>query len=197
MAHQPSERHPVKACLVCQGARLHYLFSIADHRVVRCDDCGLLFLNPQPSDDELSRIYGAGYFFGSDTEQGFRAVSEIKQATARLYLSEIRRYQGSKNGRLLEIGCGDGDFLFSAEAEGWHVTGIEYSAAACEKARHRLKNGEVLCGELPSAKLPAEQFDLCVISDVIEHVRSPIGFFQGNAPPPQTRRHAVHRHAIH
>ena len=178
MAHQPNERHPVKACLVCQSARLHYVFSIADHRVVCCDDCGLLFLNPQPSDDELSNIYGTGYFLGSDSETGFRAVSEIKQATARLYLSEIRRYHGLKTGRLLEVGCGDGDFLFSAETEGWHVTGIEYSAAACKKARSRLKNGDVFCGELRSAKLPSEQFDLCVISDVIEHVRFPLDFLE-------------------
>jgi glycosyltransferase involved in cell wall biosynthesis/2-polyprenyl-3-methyl-5-hydroxy-6-metoxy-1,4-benzoquinol methylase len=178
MAKSSSERRPVKACLVCQGARLHYLFSIATHRVARCDDCGLLFLNPQPSDDELSRIYGANYFFGSDTEKGSQAVSEIKQATARLYLSEIRRYHGLQNGRLLEVGCGDGDFLFSAEAEGWHATGIEYSAAACEKARRRLKNGEVICGELLPARLPAEKFDLCVLSDVIEHVRSPLDFLR-------------------
>ena len=178
MTHQSNVRHPVKACLVCQGAKLYYLFSILDHRIVRCDDCGLLFINPQPSDDELSRIYGAGYFLGSNTETGRQTVSEIKQATAQLYLSEIRRYRGGKSGRLLEVGCGDGDFLVSAEADGWQVTGVDYSAAACEKTRRRLKNGEVLCGELQPFRLPAEQFDLCVISDVIGHVRSPLDFLR-------------------
>jgi glycosyltransferase involved in cell wall biosynthesis/SAM-dependent methyltransferase len=178
MDHQSNQRPSVKTCHVCNGARFYYLFSISDYRVVRCDDCGLVFLNPQPSDGELARIYGADYFLGSDTEAGRRAVSEIKQATAGLYLSEIRRYCGLKNGRLLEIGCGDGDFLVSAEAEGWQVTGVEYAAAACEKARQRLKDGKVFCGELSSAALEPEQFDLCVISDVIEHVRSPLDFLK-------------------
>jgi SAM-dependent methyltransferase len=178
MAHQSNERPSVKICHVCKGARFYYLFSISDYRVVRCDDCGLVFLNPQPSDDELARIYGADYFLGSNTETGRQAVSEIKQATAKLYLSEIRRYGGFKSGRLLEVGCGDGDFLVAAEAEGWSVTGVEYSAAACEKARRRLKNGEVLCGELAASRLPAGQFDLCVVSDVIEHVRSPLDFLE-------------------
>lgn len=173
-----TERPMVKTCHVCNGARFYYLFSISDYRVVRCDDCGLVFLNPQPSDDELSRIYGADYFLGSETETGRAAVSEIKQATAKFYLAEIRRYLGSKIGRLLEIGCGDGDFLASAEAEGWRVTGIEYSSAACEKARQRIKTGEIFCGELQSARLEAEQFDLCVISDVVEHVRSPLDFLK-------------------
>ena len=178
MNHQSSERPSVKACHVCEGGRVYYLFSTSDYRVVRCDDCGLVFLNPQPSDDELAGIYGANNFLGSDSETGRQAVSEIKRATARLYLSEIRRYRGPESGRLIEIGCGDGEFLALAEADGWRVTGIEYSPAACEKARQRLKNGEVRCGELQQAGLPAEQFDLCVISDVLKHVRSPLDFLR-------------------
>jgi glycosyltransferase involved in cell wall biosynthesis/ubiquinone/menaquinone biosynthesis C-methylase UbiE len=79
---------------------------------------------------------------------------------------------------LLEVGCGEGDFLELAEAAGWNVTGIEYSQAACEQARRRLKSGEVICGELQGAGLDAEQFDLCVISDVLEHVRSPLNFLR-------------------
>ena len=172
------EQHAIKTCLVCKGGRIYYLFSTGGHRVVRCYDCGLVFLNPQPSDDELARIYNANYFLGSDSEAGRRAASEIKQATARLYLLEIRRYHGLGSGRLIEVGCGEGDFLVLAEADGWQVTGVEYSPDACKKARQRLKHGDVLCGELQPAGLAAEQFDLCVISDVLEHVRCPLDFLQ-------------------
>jgi len=178
MTEPSGERHSVKACHVCDSNRIYYLFSAADCRVVRCDDCGLMFLNPQPSDAELGRIYGANYFLGSESDEGRRLASEIKQATAQSYLTEISRYCGPATGRLLEIGCGDGDFLERAEAAGWNVTGIEYSQSACDRARTRLKSGQVLCGELRGAGLAAEQFDLCVISDVLEHVRSPIEFLR-------------------
>jgi SAM-dependent methyltransferase len=178
MSGQLSEKRPVKNCHVCQGVKIYYLFSSGDHRVVRCDDCGLVFLNPQPSADELARIYRAEYFLGSESEAGRQTASELKYATAGLYLSEIRRYHGSGNGRLLEVGCGEGDFLVLAEADGWQVTGVEYSSAASEKARQRLKNGDVSCGELHQLSLAAEQFDLCVVSDVIEHVRSPLDFLR-------------------
>jgi 2-polyprenyl-3-methyl-5-hydroxy-6-metoxy-1,4-benzoquinol methylase len=161
---------------VCKSTRVYYLFSAHDYRVVRCEDCGLVFLNPQPSDEELARIYGANYFLGSESEAGRREVSELAQATARLYLSEINRYQGPKRGRLLEVGCCDGDFLVLAEVDGWQVTGVEQSAADCELARNRLKSGEVHCGDLAQAALAGDQFDLCVISDVLEHVRSPLDF---------------------
>ena len=178
MNYQAQENRAVKTCHVCQGLRVYYLFSAGDHRMVRCEDCGLVFLNPQPSDAELSRIYGADYFLGSDSEAGRQAVSEIKQATARLYLAESRRYSGLEKGRLLEVGCGDGDFLVTAEAEGWQVTGVEYSDAACEKVRSRLKRGVVHRGELAQAGLAAGQFDFCVLSDVIEHVRDPLAFLR-------------------
>ena len=171
-----TEGRPVKLCHVCKGVRIYYLFSACGHRVVRCDDCGLVFFNPQPSDDELARTYNANYFLGSESEAGRNAASEIKQATARLYLSEIRRYHGFESGRLLEVGCGEGDFLVLAEADGWQVTGVEFSPAACKIAQQRLKDGKVSCGELPQAGLASEQFDLCVVSDVIEHVRSPLDF---------------------
>lgn len=173
---ETTERPAVKACHVCKSTRVYYLFSACDCRVVRCEDCGLVFLNPQPSEEERARIYGADYFLGSESEAGRREVSELKQATARLYFSEIQRYHGPERGRLLEIGCGDGDFLALAEADGWEVTGIEYSAAACERTRRRLKTGEVRCGELAQAALPENDFDLCVVSDVLQHVRSPLDF---------------------
>jgi len=176
---QPSgERPTVKACHVCEGTRIYYLFSAANCRVVRCEDCGLVFLNPQPSDAELGAIYGANYFLGSETETGRKLAREIKQATAKSYLAEIARYRGGAPGRLLEVGCGEGDFLELAEAAGWNVTGIEYSEAACEPARRRLKSGRIIRGELPRANLAADQFDLCVISDVLEHVRSPLNFLR-------------------
>jgi len=178
MSSQSTEARPVKICHVCKGVRVYYLFSASGHRVVRCDDCGLVFFNPQPSDDELARIYDANYFLGSENEAGRKAVSELKQATAMLYLSEIRRYHGFEKGHLLEVGCGDGDFLVSAEADGWQVTGVEFSPDACKIAQQRLKNGKVSCGELQQAVLASGQFDLCVVSDVIEHVRSPLDFLQ-------------------
>lgn len=178
MNEQSGERVPVKACHVCQGTGIYYVFSGTEFRVVRCEDCGLVFLNPQPSDEELNRIDGTGYSSGNQTDEGSRAASELKQAAAKQYLSQILRYRGEITGRLLEVGCGDGDFLALAEADGWQVTGLEYSTIACDKARKRLKNGEVRQGELHQAGFEAEQFDVCVVSGALERVRSALQFLR-------------------
>ncbi len=170
--------HTRTDCPLCSGSRLRYTFSHEGYRIVRCADCALMFTNPQPSDTELSAIYSADYFLGAESEEGRASTREMKRATARQYLSEIQRYVGDASGRLLEIGCGDGDFLVEAEAAGFHVTGVEYAPAACEQARARLEGGEIICGELEKAGLEDAQFDLCVLSDVIEHVRDPLAFLR-------------------
>lgn len=177
-SHGAGGRPFFKRCHICESVRLHYLFSISGHRVVCCDDCRFVFLNPQPSDAELDKIYGGDYFLGGGSEEQQRAVHEIKHATARLYLAEIARYRGPEPGSLLEVGCGMGEFLAEAESAGWNVAGVEYSSNSCEQARKGLKRGTISCGELTQAALPGGSFDLCVLADVIEHVRAPLAFLR-------------------
>ena len=161
-------------CAVCRGPRLHYLFSVAGYRIVRCDDCGLLLTNPQPSNDELGRIYASDYFLRGKSEASQEAVERLKGRTAGLYLDLIERYRGESAGRLLEVGSGEGDFLVSAIERGFEVTGLEYSEHACAVAGKKLapSPSEIICGEITDVP-GAGIYDVCVLSDVIEHVRNP------------------------
>jgi glycosyltransferase involved in cell wall biosynthesis/ubiquinone/menaquinone biosynthesis C-methylase UbiE len=168
----------IAACPLCGSGGLRPLFRVRGCRVEKCGECGFVLQNPQPSDEALRRIYGEGYFLGSASAEGRREAGLLKRSTARLYLEELRRYHGPTKGRLLEVGCGEGDFLCQAEASGWDVTGVEYSPPASQVAGRRLKKGRVFCGELKDAALPEGEFDLCVISDVLEHVRSPLDFLR-------------------
>jgi glycosyltransferase involved in cell wall biosynthesis/SAM-dependent methyltransferase len=178
------DRPILGACPLCRSKRMHYAFSIigpaesgAGLRVVRCDDCRFMLLNPQPSDSELEEIYGADYFL--DDEES--AAGQLKAATARQYLDLISQYRGGeKGGRLLEVGCGRGELLVEAAKAGYDVTGIELSPIAAATAASRLSdvignNGcPVFCSTLEEADLQPASFDVCVLADVIEHARDPL-----------------------
>lgn len=171
-------RQVVTACHVCKGPKIHYLFSISGQRVVRCDDCGLMFLNSHPLEDELSQNIDADCFWGSKIGSRTESSNYNKLAIAKLYLQEISRYRGARKGSLLEIGCGEGQFLVAAEGEGWTVTGIDGSTTNIATVRQKLKQGEVFAGDVNQARLPADRFDVCVVSNVLQTVRSPMTFLQ-------------------
>ena len=177
-ANQDAARAPgrlvLAVCPLCDGRRLAYAFSMAEYRLVRCPDCRLLMVNPQPTAAELEQIYHPHYFLGAETSEGREELQRLKGATARRYLAELERYRGPARGRLLEVGCGAGEFLAEARAAGYDVCGVEASPSAAEEARRRVPGAEVVVGDLSAAAPTLPPFDVCVMWDVIEHVRQPI-----------------------
>ncbi|MBI3774084.1 MAG: glycosyltransferase [Gammaproteobacteria bacterium] len=168
------------ACLVCGGRKLYYDFSLGKYRVEECADCGLMRLNPQPTDAELAAIYGPNYFAFSDDPDGQLHASELKSQTADHYLDLLESYtKAPLTGHLLEVGCGHGDFLSRAVARGLSVTGVEYSPHAVQIAATKLgTHGQVLCGEVGQLLAVGARFDFIMFSDVLEHVRDPRAFLR-------------------
>jgi len=158
---------------VCGSRHLYYSFSLAHHRVVQCNYCRLMLINPQPSDETLRNIYGGNYFIFSDKNEGVRHVQNLKKSTASRYLDLLIPNGVDAGTSLLEIGCGGGDFLEVAASRGLKVTGVEYSSHACADAREKLKefDAEVFQGEINVLAGSGEQFDYIVFCDVLEHVR--------------------------
>ena len=78
----------------------------------------------------------------------------------------------SKSARLLDIGCGNGDFLQIASSLGWDALGMDPDPQAVAAVR---KTGlSVLEGGLPHTGLPDEEFGAVTLSHVIEHVHDPV-----------------------
>jgi len=157
---------------------MYYAFSVQQSRLVECRDCGHMMLHPPPSDEELSGIYGENYWLldGSDDER--QHFAQLKQATARNYLDLVKRCLGRHGGRLLEIGSGAGDLLTAAVELGYDVTGVERSEFACARAREMLgSSGRIVCGDIDRLS-ERDYYDVCVIADVIEHVKDPREFLR-------------------
>ena len=78
--------------------------------------------------------------------------------------------------RLLDVGCGSGEFLLRMRERGWDVLGVEPDPVAAAAAR---RGGlDVRDGMLDDAAFPDESFDAIVLSHVIEHVHDPIALLR-------------------
>ncbi|MGH6824150.1 class I SAM-dependent methyltransferase [Methyloceanibacter sp.] len=171
-----------RTCPVCLATNFAPHFTTRGIPIESCESCGLLLQNPQPSDSDLAEIYGPHYFIGSDEDAELAAQFEIvKRATARLQLEELDAYLGKRGRaarglRLLEIGCGHGNMLIEARASGYEVNGIEFSADAAAIANQKLGIEAVRVGSTSLAGFPDRSFDVCILADVIEHIRDPRAF---------------------
>lgn len=78
--------------------------------------------------------------------------------------------------RLLDIGCGNGDFLLRAKDAGWEVSGLDFDPAAAQTALRR--GVEVRVGRLEDSAYAEASFDIVTANQVIEHVHDPIAFLR-------------------
>jgi len=161
-------------CPVCgQSDRISFEFQRNGNAIHSCKRCGLEFLFPQPADDTLSSIYSNSYFLGSKDPESIQRQDVLKRATAKLYLDAIAPFVRAPKPKLLEIGCGSGDFLMEAKSRGFEVEGLEYSEHAASDANTRLCGPAVRVGSPEKKCLPTNEYDVIGAFDVIEHLRDP------------------------
>lgn len=165
-------------CPICGASGVQHLFVKNGYPVYGCRQCQVEFLHPQPDDRVLASIYGKDYFLGESTQASRERTANLKSATACLYLDQIAVPLSFPGARILEVGCGSGDFLLQARARGFDVEGIEYSTHAVEQANRKLGTGTVQAGTLETSSVPSEHFHAVVACDVVEHVRDPRGFLR-------------------
>lgn len=87
-------------------------------------------------------------------------------------IGQVRQLRFVRGGRLLDIGCGSGDWLRLMKARGWCVEGVDLDEAAVANANSR--GLSVQCGTVHDLNCPDAHFDAVTLNQVIEHVPDPV-----------------------
>jgi 2-polyprenyl-3-methyl-5-hydroxy-6-metoxy-1,4-benzoquinol methylase len=119
-------------------------------------------------------IYGFQQHYDEPPEEYFKNHEpEIKELGATALLRRAEELTGGK-GRLLDVGSGRGEFLRAALSGGWEPIGIEPSQSFAKHAE--AYSGAVVRREpIEDCNFEDEQFDVVILSAVLEHLYDPDG----------------------
>ena len=148
------------------------MFDKLDHHFVRCGECGLESISPQPSNDTLAKIYGAHYYDAWGLHDNESVVSSLKKRTFKYVLDKLP--QAKPGAKLLDCGAATGFLLEVAQPMGYSPYGLELSEFGANAIAEKFGKDHVYCGELQNAAWAGvDKFDAITMCDYIEHVRDP------------------------
>jgi len=133
--------------------------------VVACDGCGFAFADDIPS----QAAFDAYYARQSKYETRSSEITALRLDVLKNGLAFLAKGVKDKNSRILEIGCGCGDFLRFLQDDGFtRLSAIEPSQHCVDHLRHTL-GISASCGTVSQLNADAD-FDAIVLLTVLEHV---------------------------
>jgi 2-polyprenyl-3-methyl-5-hydroxy-6-metoxy-1,4-benzoquinol methylase len=171
----------VNPCPVCASPSIELFCTAVDRvlrrtdriwEIIRCRECGFGWTWPPLQEPDIAPYYPETYL--GDTRNAvdqFLSGRLIKTRSWRDQSEKVRLVERlADQGRILDVGCGDGKFLWALDPLRWRRTGVEVAARTVEFVRSRLPNLELIVGDIHSHQLGESSFDVLTMWHVLEHL---------------------------
>lgn len=146
-----------------------YTVSGEAFELIENSEYGFLETSPQPSSEKLPDYYKSEDYI-SHTNSKRNLFENIYHLVRRFSLSRklklINSFSSEK--KLLDIGCGTGDFLQTAKNNNWDIFGIEPNKQARNIANTKTKDSVFDVDKL--LEFNASSFDVITLWHVLEHL---------------------------
>ncbi len=133
-------------CPLCRSKDIKNLIICEDHLVSgesfainECLSCTFKFTNPRPENEELHKYYKSDHYISHTNKAN--SIRHLIYKTVRNYTlkNKLRLVNSlSKKGRILDVGCGTGEFLKTCSNSHWDIYGVEPDSNARKKAEKLL-----------------------------------------------------------
>ena len=169
----------VRLCPFCNFENDPFLIRPDQLPVAFCNSCGCWYVARLPSASDIRRVYDGYYYTHRPTDLSEKGVSRMLENASQAsgidwQLQTLSKLLGGLGGkRILDVGCGLGNFLLMAKSAGAEVVGCDLSPEACEFTNNRL-GITVHQSDLSSCMTFVGDVDAVVMRDLIEHPVEPL-----------------------
>lgn len=149
-------------CQGCGNNEIKVIQPINGVGLVECDCCGLVSTQYVPNENYLKSYY-------TNTSVSTKYNEATIALNKKRYLELLESFEPFRlNNKILEVGCGKGDFLEAAESKLWNSYGCELSVEKYKICKKKSLN--VTHGCITQCGLDNNDFDVIVLIEVIEHL---------------------------
>ena len=144
--------------------------SFEEFQLLINNEFGYLETSPQPSSEKLPKYYKSeDYISHTDTKRNLfeKVYHLIRQISLKRKIKLINLFS-SEDKKLLDVGCGTGDFLQIAQQNNWKVSGIEPNEDARQIANSKTNKSVYNIEQL--LEFPKQSFDVISLWHVLEHL---------------------------
>ena len=163
-----------KKCIVCNSEYISFFSGRDKYVFLKCDDCGLVFMNSLPDHKELITS-----FYSKESGYHHKLVENLGKIRKynKKFIQIINKLANFEiKGNLLDVGCANGEFLFLAKKQGFNIYGVEANTYTAGIA---VNNGlNVFNGILEDANFKDNYFSVIYLGDIIEHVVDPVALLK-------------------
>lgn len=175
--------HLIENCIFCGCSVSLFKNGLYDTRfgvpgafaIYKCDNCGLVQIGSNLEESELKSLYETYYNFGGSKKNQYTTLRSrfLKSFFYRLWMlidGDICFHSRRGRGLLLDVGCNEGQGLQIYQQNGFIAEGLELNERAASEAE---KAGFRVFTEPLETFKPERQYDIVVLSHVLEHFSNP------------------------
>lgn len=167
----------ITKCPICENVNFEPFLKSKDYTVTqeefelqKCKRCNFIVTSPRPTELTIGKYYASDNYIshsGKSRTLFDKIYIAAREITLKWKSERINQYS-SKQGTILDFGCGTGDFLLYLKNNGYQVLGVEPNETAREKANLKLQ-GKVSKNLLAIKNNSA---DIITLWHVLEHVHT-------------------------